>query len=133
MRRLAVVVAVCLLPAVAGAQQWTPIGRTAKDSSALFVRAGSVKRGGDTVTALILTRLASPTYDASRKDSIRAMTILATFNCKLDRVAVKETIYYASLERNRVVSRSKPKVPGYGAVFGAAFPIVSKYLCSSRS
>ena len=123
--------ALLFLPAVGEAQQWTPIGKTSRDSSALFVRQSSVKRGGDTVTALILTRLASPTYDPARKDTIRAMTILATFNCKLDKVAVKETIYYGNFDRNRIITRSKPKTPGYGAVFGAAFPIVAKYLCSS--
>jgi hypothetical protein len=130
MRRCLAVLVVCLLPAVAEAQQWTPIGKTLKDSSALFVRKSSIKRAGDSVTALVLTRIASPSYDPVRRDTIRAITILATFKCREEKVVVKETIYYANFDKGRVLDRRKPKIPGYQPVFGAAFPIVERYLCA---
>jgi hypothetical protein len=130
MRRCLAVLVFCFFPAVAEAQQWTPIGKTLKDSSALFVRKSSIRRAGDSVTALVLTRIATPTYDAAHRDSIRAMTMLTTFKCKEDKVVVKETIYYANFDKGRVLDRRKPKIPGYQPVFGAAFPIVERYLCA---
>ena len=126
-----VVLAISLAaPAVAAAQQWKPIGRTTRDGSEMFVRTSSIRRGGDTVTALILTRFAAPTWDPVRKDSLRALTTLATFNCRTEKVAVKESVYYINIDRNRVAERRKPKLPGYQAVFGAAFPIAHAYLCA---
>src|SRR3954471_21740650 len=107
MRRCLALLAVCLLPAVADAQQWTPIGKTLKDSSALFVKKTSIKRAGDSVTALILTRFAAPTWDPVRKDTLRAMTILATFKCREEQVLVKESIYYANFDKARIVERRK--------------------------
>jgi hypothetical protein len=114
----------------AAAQLWSPIGKNTRDGSAMFVRTASIKRGGDTVTALILTRFASPTWDPVRKDSLRALTTLATFNCKAERVVVKESVYYVDFDRKRVAERRVPKRPGYQAVFGAAFPIAHAYLCA---
>jgi hypothetical protein len=132
MRRFAqfvVLAAALVAPMAAQAQAWKPIGKTTRDGSEMFVRQTSIKRGGDTVTALILTRFASPTWDPTRKDTLRALTTLVTFNCKLEKVLVRESVYYVNFDRNRVSSRSKPKVPGYGAVFGAAYPIAYAHLC----
>jgi hypothetical protein len=134
MRRFAlfVVLAIALAtPRVSGAQQWKPIGKTSRDGSAMFVKTTSVKRGGDTVTALILTRFASATFDPVRKDSLRALTTFATFNCKTEKVIVRESVYYVDFDRNRVAERRKPKQPAYQAVFGAAFPIAHAYLCAT--
>lgn len=133
MRRFArfVVLAIGLgVPAAAAAQQWKPIGKTTRDGSEMFVKTGSVTRAGDTVTALILTRFASATWDPVKKDSLRALTTLVTFNCKIEKVVVKESIYYVDFDRNRVSQRRKPKVPGYQAVFGAAYPIAYANLCA---
>jgi hypothetical protein len=135
MRRffLLTVLAVLALPADAPAQQpWKPLGKTEREGTALFVRTSSIKRGGDTVTALILTRLAVPQYVPERKDSVRAITLVATFNCKLNKVAIKESIKYFNFDQKRVAARSVPKIPGYGAVFGAAMPIVRDSLCLAR-
>jgi hypothetical protein len=131
MRRLLLLslLAIVALPAAASAQQWTPIGKTKRDGSALFVQARSIKRGGDTVTALILTRFASPAYDPLRKDSLRALTTLATFNCKLDKVAVKQNTFFSNFDRNKVSERRTVKKPGYGPVFGAAFELARDHLC----
>lgn len=126
-----VVLAIALgAPVTAAAQQWKPIGKTTRDGSEMFVKTSSIKRGGDTVTALILTRFASPTWNPVKKDSLKALTTLVTFNCKLEKVVVKESVYYIDFDRNRVSERRKPKIPGYGAVFGAAFPIAYANLCA---
>ena len=53
MRRLAML-ALMVLPSAALAQ-WTPVGKTTRDGSALFVKQSSIRRAGDTVTALVLT------------------------------------------------------------------------------
>ena len=82
------------------------------------------------MTALILTRFASPTWDAVKKDSLRALTTLVTFNCKLEKVVVKESVYYVDFGKNRISSRRKPKIPGYQAVFGAAYPLAYANLCA---
>lgn len=117
-------------PATLMAQQWKPIGKTARDGSEMFVRPSSIKRGGDTVTALILTRFASTTWNPVTKDSLRAMSTLVTFDCRKEKVVVKETVYYVNFDRNLVSERRKPKVPGYQAVFGAAYPIAYANLCA---
>jgi hypothetical protein len=114
----------------AGAQQWKPIGKTTRDGSAMFVRPSSIKRGGDTVTALILTRFAAATFNPVTRDSLRALTTLATFNCRTEQVIVKESVYYIDFDRNRVSERRKAKIPAYQAVFGAAFPIAYANLCA---
>lgn len=117
-------------PATAAAQQWKSIGRTTRDGSEMFVKPSSIKRGGDTVTALILTRFATTTWNPVKKDSLRALTTLVTFNCRLEKVVVKESVYYIDFDRNRVSERRTPKVPGYQAVFGAAYPIAYANLCA---
>lgn len=128
--RFAVLAIALGVPATLAAQQWKPIGKTTRDGSAMFVRASSIKRGGDSVTALILTRFAATTFNPVTKDSLRAMTTLVTFDCKAERVVVKETVYFVNFDRNRVSERRKPKVPGYQAVFGAAYPIAYANLCA---
>ena len=132
MRRLVlfVVLAIVALPVAAPAQQWKPIGKTQRDRSAIFVQPKSIRRGGDTVTALVLTRFAAAAWDPVRKDSLRALTTLVTFNCRLDKVVVKESVYFINFDRNRVAERRVPKQPGYGAVFGAVFSIVRDSLCA---
>jgi hypothetical protein len=123
--------ALLAVPSVALAQ-WTPVGKTTRDGSALFVRQSSIRRGGDTVTALVLTRFAQPTFDPVRKDTLRALTTMATFDCKREKVKVTESVYYVNFDKNRVASRNRPKTPGWGAVFGAAFPIVYEHLCKAK-
>jgi hypothetical protein len=123
--------ALMVLPSAALAQ-WTPVGKTTRDGSALFVKQSSIRRAGDTVTALVLTRFAQPTFDPVRKDTLRALTTMATFDCKKEKVKVTESVYYVNFDRNRVASRSKPKTPGWGAVFGAAYPIVYEHLCKAK-
>jgi hypothetical protein len=130
MRRLAL----CSLLAIAGfsaaaeAQVWKPIGRTKRDSVDVFIQTRSVKRAGDTVTALALTRF-RPQWDPGRKDTIRAITTLVTFNCRLDKVVVKETIWYVDFDKKRIADRRKLARPGYGAVASAAFELVRDDLC----
>jgi hypothetical protein len=127
-RRIALI-ALLSAPAALAAQAWKPIGKTARDGSEMFVKESSVRRGGDTVSALILTRFASPAFDPVRKDTLRALTTMVTFDCRKEKVKVTESVYYVSFDRNRVSRRSKPKIPGYQAVFGAAYPVAYAHLC----
>ena len=128
--RFALIAIALAAPATLAAQQWKPIGKTTRDGSEMFVRTSSIKRGGDTVTALILTRFATPTWNPVKKDSLKALTTLVTFDCKLEKVVVKESVYYIDFDKNRISERRKPKVPGYQAVFGAAYPIAYANLCA---
>lgn len=130
MRRLALcsLLAIVAVSEAAPAQAWKPIGRTKRDNIDLFVQTASVKRGGDTVTAMVLSRFA-PMWDPGRKDTIRAITTLVTFNCKLDKVAVKETVYYVDFDKKKVKERRKPGKPGYGGIASAAFEMVRDHLC----
>jgi hypothetical protein len=122
-------IALAAPPALA-AQDWKPIGKTTRDGSEMFVRSSTIRRGGDTVRAMILTRFASPSWDPIGKDTLRALATMATFNCKTEKVMVTESIYYVNFDRNRVARRNKPKTPGYQVVFGAAYPIAFAHLCA---
>ncbi|MNC98377.1 hypothetical protein D3C83_163160 [compost metagenome] len=57
---------------------------------------------------------------------------MTTFDCRKEKVKVIESVYYVNFDKNKVATRSKPKTPGYGAVFGAAYPIAYAYLCKSK-
>src|SRR3954462_13966397 len=117
--------AAIVCPIAASAQQWKSLGKTKRDSTEVFVR--SIKRGGDTVTATVLARFATPAIDG--KDTLRAQTTVATFNCKVEKVAVKETTYYVNFDKKRVAEHRGVKKPGYGPVLGAVFDAAYKYLC----
>jgi hypothetical protein len=132
MRRFALLAAMVAAPASVSAQQWKPIGKTTRDGSEMFVRESSVTRGGDTVAALILTRFASPAFDPVQKDTLRALTTQVVFDCRKEKVKVTESVYYANFDRNRVSRRSKPKIPAWQAVFGAAYPIAYANLCKTK-
>jgi hypothetical protein len=130
MRRFALILLIAA-PAVASAQQWTPVGKT-REGTEIFVRPSSIKRAGDTVSVLILARYAPANFYAVGKDTVRAVTTMATFDCAREKVMVTETATFSNFDRNRVVNRRKPKVPGYQAVFGGSMPQVHAHLCPKR-
>lgn len=129
-RRIALV-ALLSAPAVVRAQQWTPIAKT-RDSTAIFVKTSSVKRGGDTVAVLILARYTPANFIPSGKDTVRAMTTQVTFDCTKEKVKVNESVMFSNFDRNRIVNRRKPRTPGYGAVFGASMPQVYAHVCPKK-
>lgn len=122
MRRfIPAILAVVALPAVAPAQAWKEIGKTASNSVVL-VDTKSIKRAKDTVTVTMRTRFAAPDGDG-----VTGTRTIATFNCANGKVAVKENDSYRG---DRVVKRSIPKLPGYGVVFGGSLTGVAfNYLC----
>jgi hypothetical protein len=125
MRRFVIpaVIAVVALPAVAPAQAWKEIGKTASNSVVL-IDTKSVKRAKDTdtVTVTMRTRFATPDGDG-----VTGTRTIATFNCANGKVAIKENDSYRD---DRIVKRSIPKVPGYGVVFGGSLTGVAfNYLC----
>jgi hypothetical protein len=118
---LPAVIAVVALPAVAPAQAWKDIGRTASNSVVL-VDTKSIKRTKDSVTVTMRTRFAAPDGDG-----ITGTRTIATFNCAKGQVAIKENDSYRG---DRIVKRSIPKIPGYGVVFGGSLTGVAfNYLC----
>jgi hypothetical protein len=127
MRRFALFLLI-VAPAVASAQQWTPVGKT-REGTEIFVKASSVKRAGDSVRVLILARYVPANFIAEGGDTIRAVTIAATFDCANEKVKTTETVRYANFDRGRVVARSKPKTPGFQAVFGGSMPQVYAHVC----
>ena len=130
MRRLAQLLLIAA-PAVASAQQWTPVGKT-REGTEIFVKPSSIKRVGDTVNVLILARYAPANYIPEKKDTIRAITTLATFDCAKERVRVNESAMFSNFARNRVVNRSKPRIPGFQAVFGGSMPQVYAHVCPKK-
>jgi hypothetical protein len=131
MRLLVMVAAMAAAPAVASAQQWTPTGKT-REGTEIFVKPSTMKRGGDTVTVDILARYATANYIADGKDTVRAVTTHATFDCAKEKVKVLQSATYSNFEKNRVVNRRKPQTPGYQAVFGGSMPQVYAYVCPKK-
>jgi hypothetical protein len=131
MRRVALIAAMAAAPGVLSAQQWTAVGKT-REGTEIFVSPKSIKRGGDTVTVQILARYVPANFYREGSDTVRAVTTVATFDCAKEKVKVTETAFFANFDRNRVVKRSKPKVPGYQAVFGGSMPQVYAYVCPRK-
>ena len=130
MRRLALYL-LLLAPAVAAAQSWTPVGKT-REGTEIFVKPSSIKRVADSVNVLILARYVPANFIKEGKDTVRAVTMLATFDCTKEKVKTIETVKFSNFDRNRVVSRSKPKIPGFQAVFGGSMPQVYAHVCPKR-
>jgi hypothetical protein len=130
MRRLALFLLI-VAPAVASAQQWTPIGKT-REGTEIFVKPSSIKRAGDSVSVLILARYLPANFIHEGRDTIRAVTIAASFDCAKEKVKTKETVRFSNFDRGRIVSRSKPKVPGFQAVFGGSMPQVYAHVCPKK-
>src|SRR5215212_8128978 len=94
MRRLTLFLLIAV-PAIASAQQWTPVGKT-REGTEIFVKQSSIKRMGDTVHVLILARYAPANYIPDKKDTIRAVTTLATFDCAKERVRANESAMFSN-------------------------------------
>ena len=129
MRRLTLFL-LLVAPAAASAQ-WTPVGKT-REGTEIFVKPSSIKRGGDTVNVQILARYVPANFIPEGRDTIRAVTMQATFDCAKEKVKTTETVKFSSFDRGRVVSRSKPKVPGFQAVFGGSMPQVYAHVCPKK-
>jgi hypothetical protein len=118
------VVSVTATAAPLRAQAWKEIGKTASNS-VVSIDPKSVKRVNDTVTVVMRTRFAAPDGDG-----ITGTRTVATFNCANQKVAIKENDSYKG---TRVVKKSIPKIPGYGAVFGGSLTGVAyDYLCAKK-
>lgn len=131
MRLFVLVAAMAAAPAVASAQQWTSVGKT-REGTEIFVSPGSIKRGGDTVVVRILARYVPANFYREANDTVRAVTTTATFDCAKEKVKVTESALFSNFDRNRVVRRNKPKIPGYQAVFGGSMPQVYAYVCPKK-
>jgi hypothetical protein len=130
MRRLTLLLLVAL-PALASAQQWTSVGKT-REGTEILVKPSSIKRVGDTVNVLILARYLPANFIPEGKDTVRAITTFVTFDCGREKVRVNETAMFSNFDRNRVVNRRKPKVPGFQAVFGGSMPQVYAHVCPKK-
>ena len=130
MRRFALFLLI-VVPSVASAQQWTPVGKT-REGTEIFVKPSSIKRAGDTVRVLILARYAPANFISEGRDTVRAASIVATFDCTQEKVKTIETVRFSNFDRGRVVSRSKPKTPGFQAVFGGSMPQVYAHVCPKK-
>jgi hypothetical protein len=129
MRRLALLLFLAL-PAVASAQ-WTSVGKT-REGTEIFVKSSSIKRAGDTVNVSILARYVPANFIPEGRDTVRAVMMAATFDCAKEKVKTTETVKFSNFDRNRIVSRSKPKIPGFQAVFGGSMPQVYAHVCPKK-
>jgi hypothetical protein len=124
MRPILIAIAVVALPGAASAQNWKEIGKTASNS-VVMIDPKSVKRVNDSVTVTMKTRFAAPDGDG-----ITGTRTIATFNCAKQQVAIKENDSYRGA---RLMKKSVPKIPGYGAVFGGSLTGVAfDYLCRKK-
>jgi hypothetical protein len=124
MRLILTALALAAVPAMASAQIWKEIGKTASNSVVL-IDPRSVKRVNDSVTVTMKTRFAQPDGDG-----ITGTRTIATFNCAKQQVKIRENSQYKG---TRVVKKSVPKIPGYGAVFGGSLTGVAfDYLCAKK-
>jgi hypothetical protein len=130
MRRLALFLLLGF-PAIASAQQWLSVGKT-REGTEIFVKPSSIKRGADTVIVDILARYVPANYIVSGRDTVRAVTTHAIFDCSKEKVKVMESATFSNFDRSRVVNRRKPKVPGYQAVFGGSMPQVYAHVCPKK-
>lgn len=131
MRIVALLALLSISPVAASAQQWTPVGKT-REGTEIFVKPASIKRGGDTVIVQILARYQPANFYPQNGDTVRAVTTVATFDCAKEKVKVTETAFFANFDRNRVINRRKPQVPGYQAVFGGSMPQVYAHVCPKK-
>ena len=129
MRRLALLLLIVVSSAASA--QWTPIGKT-REGTEIFVKPASIKRGGDTVMVQILARYIPANYIVTGRDTVRAVTTNAIFDCSKEKVKVMESATFSNFDRNRVVNRRKPQVPGYQAVFGGSMPQVYAHVCPKK-
>lgn len=129
MRRL-ILALLLIAPSMASAQ-WTPVGKT-REGTEIFVKSASIKRGGDTVIVDILARYMPANYIVSGRDTTRAVTTHSIFDCSKEKVKVMETATFSNFDKNKVISRRKPKVPGYQAVFGGSMPQVYEHVCPKK-
>jgi hypothetical protein len=119
-----VVLVATMVPTRLRAQSWKEIGTTASNS-VVSIDVKSVKRLHDSVTVVMRTRFAKPDGEG-----ITGTRTVATFNCANQKVAIKENDSYKG---TRVVKKSIPKIPGYGAVFGGSLTGVAyDYLCPKK-
>ena len=129
MRRLTVALLI-FVPSMASAQ-WTSVGKT-REGTEIFIKPASIKRGGDTVIVDILARYVPANFIVSGRHTVPAVTTHAIFDCSKEKVKVMESATYSNFDRSRVVSRRKPKVPGYQAVFGGSMPQVYAHVCPKK-
>ena len=129
MRRLTLLL-LMVVPAVASAQ-WTSVGKT-REGTEIFVKPKSIKRGGDTVIVDILARYIPANYIVSGRDTVRAVTTHAIFDCSKEKVKVMESATFSNFDKSKVVNRRKPQTPGYQAVFGGSMPQVYAHVCPKQ-
>ena len=129
MRRIALFLLIAI-PAAASAQ-WTSVGKT-REGTEIFVKPASIKRAGDTVRVEILARYQPANYIPMGRDTVRAVTTTAIFDCAKEKVKVLESATFSNFDKNRVVNRRKPQVPGYQAVFGGSMPQVYAHVCPKK-
>jgi hypothetical protein len=121
---LIVAASLLVIPATARAQSWKEVGKT-PSKTVVSVDTKSVKRGGDTVMAVMRARFAEP-----NGDGVTSMKTTLTFNCATEKYLVRENISYAG---TRVAKKSVPAKPGYGVVFGgSAAAVAYAYLCPKK-
>ena len=126
-----IVLAILILPAAAGAQAWQSVGKT-REGTEIFVKPASIRRGGDTVSVEILARYIPANFIVTGRDTVRAVTTTAIFDCAKEKVKVMESATFSNFDKSKVVSRRKPQVPGYQAVFGGSMPQVYAHVCPRK-
>src|SRR4051794_8741397 len=116
----ATIISAALTPALANqSSRWKEIGKTSA-GNAVFVDPKSITKGKDgIITARVRVAFAKPVEQPKGPAWMQSRHI-AMFDCAKKTVAAKETIYYADEAATRVVSKSVPKIPGFGSAIGGS-------------
>lgn len=121
--------ALALLSLIAAQASWKSAGTT-NTGNPVFIDTRSVKRqASGIIKATIRVKFTEPVktptglWTSSRTYGL--------FDCKAEKVAATETIYYLDEAKGRIADRRPIKIPGYGVVFpGTASDVALKYICA---
>lgn len=119
------------LPGSAAAQPtWKQAGTT-NTGNPVFIDARSVKRdSAGIIKATIRVRFTEPVK--TPKGDWTSSRTYGLFDCRTNKVAATETIYYTDEAKGRIAERKVIKIPGYGVVFpNTASEIALKYVCAN--
>jgi hypothetical protein len=113
--RTLAILALLLLPAVAGAQvKWKEIGRTSSGNM-VSIDPRSVKRTGNLVAATVRVVFSTPV--AMPNGPLASTRTRSVFDCTTRKMATTENVMYADARGTKVIERRVNKIPGYSTFF----------------
>lgn len=125
------VATVSTLASAQASSRWKEIGKTAAGNP-VFIDPKSVSKAKDgIITARVRVKFMKPVEQRTGPAWVQSRHI-AMFDCAKKTVAAKETIYYADEAATQVVSKSAPKIPGFGSAIGGSMTAIAlEHVCKA--